>query len=73
MTTLALNHLLRGAPSWLYKLGDLFHALFAGLDEARATAQRFESLSRMTDVELARHGLKREDLPRAAFGAGQLS
>jgi len=67
MSTLALNHVLHRVPAWLIRAADRVLAFLAGLDEARTVAQRFETLARMSDAELAEHGLKREDIPRAAF------
>lgn len=55
------------AITFLGALGRYLVALGQGIDEARATAHRFQSLARMSDAELASHGLKREDIARAAF------
>jgi hypothetical protein len=46
-----------------------FYALFALEQEAHQTAARFEQLAQMSDVELARRGLKREGLAQAVFTA----
>jgi hypothetical protein len=46
-----------------------FYALFALVQEAHATAARFEELAQMSDAELARRGLKREGLAQAVFTA----
>lgn len=43
--------------------------LYAVVQEAHATAARFESLAQMSDAELARRGLKREGLAQAVFAA----
>jgi hypothetical protein len=46
-----------------------FYDLFALVQEAHATAARFEELAQMSDSELARRGLKREGLAQAVFTA----
>jgi hypothetical protein len=69
MTTLALSHLFHETPAFLQRLSLAFHAFFAGIDEARVLAQRFETLSGLTDDELAAHGLKREDIPEAVLAS----
>ena len=40
--------------------------VFEGIMEARETATRYERLSRLTNAELARLGLTRQDIPRVA-------
>ena len=69
MTTLAINHLLRQTPAALYRLGERINEFLDGIGEARAMAERFKSLSRMSNDQLAAHGLKREDIPKAVFAA----
>jgi hypothetical protein len=69
MTTLAISHLLHETPAFLQRLNQAFHSFFAGIDEARVLAQRFETLSRLTDDELAAHGLKRQDIPEAVLAS----
>ena len=66
MTALALN-VIRDVPTWLGRLGEPVRDFFYGLDEALVVAERCESLSRMSDDELAERGLAREDIPRTAF------
>jgi len=68
MTTLALNTL-RVAPALLQRLGHSVSAFFDGIGEARAMAETFKALSHMTDGQLAEHGLKREDIPRAVLNS----
>ena len=51
----------------LLALGSHFYGLFAVVQEAHATAARFEELAQMSDTELARRGLKREGLAQAVF------
>lgn len=41
--------------------------LASGIREGLALAARYDKLARMNDSELARIGLRREDLPRAAL------
>jgi uncharacterized protein YjiS (DUF1127 family) len=69
MTTLAINHLLRRTPAVLYRLSGRVSEFLEGIGEARAMAERFKSLSRMSDGQLAERGLKREDIPRAVLAA----
>ena len=69
MTTLAINHLLRRTPAVLSRLGERINEFLDGIAEARAMAERFKSLSRMTDAQLAERGLKRTDIPKAVLAA----
>jgi len=69
MTTLALNHLLRRTPALLQRLAQSLGDFINGIGEARAMAERFKSLSRMSDDQLAHRGLKREDIPKAVLAA----
>jgi hypothetical protein len=46
-----------------------FAGLIDGLGEGLAMASRYDALTRKNDSELARIGLKREDIPRAVFSA----
>ena len=69
MTTIALNTLIRGTPAFLQRLGHSFTAFLDGISEARAMAETFKSLSRMTDGQLAQRGLKRQDIPRAVLAS----
>jgi uncharacterized protein YjiS (DUF1127 family) len=70
MTTTTLPHLLTPAerPLGLFRfLADVVE----GVLEGRAMAQRYRELSLLSNAELARLGLTREDVPRAAaFGIG---
>jgi hypothetical protein len=67
MTTLALAQLVHGTPAFFQKLGQRFSDLAAGLHEARMLAQRFKTLSSLTDAQLAERGLKREEIPQAVM------
>jgi len=44
-------------------------AVFLIMARARAAAQLYDELSRKCDTDLAEKGLKRADLPRAAYDA----
>jgi hypothetical protein len=62
MTTVALPGRLREMP----RLRRFFSAVgefVAGIRLARAMAGRYNTLSRLTDAELARRGIAREDIP----------
>ncbi len=69
MTTLALSNLVHDTPAALHRIGSGFRALFEGIQDARTLAHRFETLSRLSDAELAAHGLKRQDIPQAVFAS----
>jgi len=69
MTALALNQLIRGTPAFLLRLGHSFTSFLDGIAEARAMAENFKTLSRLTDAQLAQRGLKREDIPRAVLAS----
>ena len=49
-----------GILEWLSELVD-------GIAEGRELATRYEQLAHKSDAELARLGLKREDIPRVVF------
>ena len=68
MSTLALSQLIQGTPAFLQRLGQRFSALIEGISEARAMAEQFKSLSRLSDAELARRGIKREEIPQVVIG-----
>jgi uncharacterized protein YjiS (DUF1127 family) len=67
MTTLALNQVVREAPVFLQRLGQRCSAFLDGITEARAMANRYETLSRLSDAQLAQYGLKREQIPQAVL------
>jgi hypothetical protein len=67
MFSLLISHPIRTIAAALDVLGRHFYGLFAVVQEAHATAARFESLAQMSDNELARRGLKREGLAQAVF------
>ena len=68
MTALALIH---QTPAVLQKIADTVSAFFAGIDDARQLAHRFNTLSRLSDAELARRGLKRTDIARVVLASGR--
>ena len=65
MTALTLATLAREA-TWLKTIARFFADVVAGIREAREIEQRYVTLSRLSDAALARRGLTREDIPRAA-------
>jgi len=65
MTTAALSRLPL-VPSAAYGLTRLAVDVFDGIMEGREIATRYERLSRLTNAELARLGLARQDIPRVA-------
>ena len=67
MFSLLIFRPLRSVLAALYALANHFYGLFAVVQEAHATAARFELLAQMSDTELARRGLKREGLAQAVF------
>jgi hypothetical protein len=67
MFSLLISRPIRTVAAALEPLGRHFYGLFAVVQEAHATAARFESLAQMSDTELARRGLKREGLAQAVF------
>jgi hypothetical protein len=71
MFSLLISRPLRGLVAALDALGAYFTGLFALVQEAHATAARFEELAQMSDTELARRGLKREGLAQAVFTAAE--
>ena len=60
MTTIALAPTGSPAPAFLQRLVASYRRVFDGIEEARAMAQRYQTLSQMTDAQLAARGLKRE-------------
>ena len=47
-------------------LGEVVIAFFEGIAEGADIAARYERLARLSNAELARLGLTRQDIPRAA-------
>jgi hypothetical protein len=48
-------------------IGDAFRSLFVMVRDARARSDRFERFAAMSDAELERQGLKREEVGREIF------
>jgi hypothetical protein len=71
MFSLLISRPLQGLIAALNAVDLYFYGLFAVVQEAHATAARFEELAQMSDGELARRGLKREGLAQAVFTAAQ--
>jgi uncharacterized protein YjiS (DUF1127 family) len=67
MSTIALSQLVHQAPAFLQRISQRIAAFIDGIEEARLMAQRFKSLSQMTDAQLAARGLRREDIPQAVL------
>jgi uncharacterized protein YjiS (DUF1127 family) len=47
--------------------GTFFATLVGAIEEGMRKAERYQTLTRKTDAELAELGLKREDLPRSVM------
>ena len=71
MLSLLISRPLHSLTAALHTLARHFYGLFAVVQEAHATAARFELLAQMSDTELARRGLKREGLAQAVFTAAE--
>jgi hypothetical protein len=67
MFSLLISRPLHSVMAALHALGRHFYGLFDIVQEAHATAARFELLAQMSDTELARRGLKRDGLVQAVF------
>ena len=67
MSSLAHSPLNHGLRSFLHLLSDRWTAFLNSIAEAKVVADRYRSLSRLSDAELAQRGLRREDIPMAAF------
>ena len=67
MTTIALSQLVHQTPALLSRISQRFADFLAGIEDARLMAQRFKTLSQMTDAQLAARGLKREEIPQAVL------
>ena len=67
MFSLLISRPLHSLIAAVYALGRFFDVV----QEAHATAARFESLAQMSDTELARRGLTREGLAQAVFSSAE--
>ena len=63
MTAIELHR----TPYLLRQLGQRFCAILDGIGEARAMAEAFKVLSRMSDAELAQCGIKREEIAQTVL------
>lgn len=64
MSTVSISH--RSSPDLFSRVVDGIVSFFDAVGEGRRIAQRYEALSRLSDVALARRGLTRADIARAA-------
>ena len=62
-----LAQVLKPALAFLRRLAGSLAALFDSIDEARATTERLLALSRLSDEELARRGLTRDEISTAVL------
>ena len=67
-----LAQLLKPALAFLHRLLGSLAALFDSIDEAQATTERLLALSRLSDEELARRGLTRDEIPTAVLAKSAL-
>jgi len=65
MSSIAL--FVQRAPAFLHRIGDHVADFIDEIGEARTMAHEYKVLSRMSDEELARHGLKRDEIAQAVF------
>ncbi|QIB32983.1 DUF1127 domain-containing protein [Ancylobacter pratisalsi] len=64
MTTATLNG--NTSPDFFSRFVEFVGAFFDAIGEGHRIARRYETLSRMSDAALARHGLTRQDIARVA-------
>ena len=64
MSTVSLSH--RSSPDFFSRVGEAVASFFDAIGEGRRIAQRYDALSRLSDAALARRGLTRQDIARAA-------
>jgi len=68
MTTLTLPFPSgRPAPARRFSILRFFNDFADGLHEGLKLARRYDTLTAMSDTELARIGLRREDIPQATL------
>jgi hypothetical protein len=67
MSLLALSSLIEAATHLLAALLRQTAEFVTRLQDARAMAVLYQTLSGLSDQELALRGLKRQDIPRAVF------
>jgi hypothetical protein len=71
MLTLFFSAPLAALGSALNALTNRIDELLTAVQQAHATAARFETLAQLSDDELARRGLKREGLAQAVLAAAE--
>ncbi|GAB4068453.1 DUF1127 domain-containing protein [Ancylobacter sonchi] len=64
MSTVSLSR--HTSPDFFSRAVEAVVAFFDAVGEGRRIAQRYEALSRLSDAALARRGLVRQDIARAA-------
>jgi len=64
MSTINLDHAIQ-AHGLLHRIGQWVSDFLDGISEARRMADRYRTLSHMTDEQLAALGLKRREIPHA--------
>ena len=57
----------RGAGSWGSGILRFFNGFADGVHDGLELARRYDTLTAMSDVELARIGLRRRDIPQATL------
>lgn len=67
MSTVSITH--RTSPDLFSRVVESVVAFFEAVGEGRRIAQRYEALSRLSDAALARRGLTRDQIARAAIQA----
>lgn len=65
MSTVSITH--RTSPDLFSRVVESVVAFFEAVGEGRRIAQRYEALSRLSDAALARRGLTRDQIARAAI------
>ncbi|MFK8251972.1 DUF1127 domain-containing protein [Ancylobacter terrae] len=65
MSTVSVTH--RTSPDLFARVVETVAAFFEAVGEGRRIAQRYEALSRLSDVALKRRGLTRDQIARAAI------
>ena len=64
MSTVTLSR--HTSPDFFSRVVEGVSAFFEAVSEGRQIAQRYEALSRLSDAALAKRGLTRQDIARAA-------
>ncbi|MBS7541513.1 DUF1127 domain-containing protein [Ancylobacter oerskovii] len=64
MSTVSLSR--PTSPDFFSRFVETVSAFFDAVSEGRRIAQRYEALSRLSDAALARRGLTRQDIAKAA-------